>query len=75
MVADHVDALGRSLGRGLVEDGEGVLRQPLLMLARSGTIKEVVSRMPVSSGIVARYVPGESTKDAVDATAALVASE
>jgi proline dehydrogenase len=45
-----------------------VLRQPLLVLARSERIKELVSRMPVSSGIVARYVAGESTAAAVAAT-------
>jgi proline dehydrogenase len=49
-----------------------VLRQPLLMLARSHQVKEVVTRMPVSSGIVARYVPGEATSHAVDATSELV---
>jgi proline dehydrogenase len=49
-----------------------LLRQPLLMLARSGRIKELVTRMPVSSGIVARYVPGEATVHVVDATRDLV---
>ncbi len=38
-----------------------MLRQPLLMLARSDKVKSLVTAMPVSSGIVARYVPGEST--------------
>ncbi|HET8560177.1 MAG TPA: proline dehydrogenase family protein [Marmoricola sp.] len=50
-----------------------MLRQPLLLLARSERVKELVTRMPVSSGIVARYVPGERTADAVDATRALAA--
>jgi proline dehydrogenase len=49
------------------------LRQPLLLLARSQRIKELVTRMPVSSGIVARYVPGERTADVVDATREVVA--
>ncbi len=49
-----------------------VLRQPLLLLARSGRIKRLVSTMPVSSGIVRSYVPGEQTEDAVHATADLV---
>ena len=49
-----------------------VLRQPLLLLARSGGIKRLVSTMPVSSGIVRSYVPGEQTEDAVHATADLV---
>jgi proline dehydrogenase len=38
------------------------------MLARSDKVKNFVTAMPVSSGIVARYVPGESTEEAVDAT-------
>jgi proline dehydrogenase len=49
-----------------------VLRQPLLMLARSDQVKNFVTAMPVSSGIVSRYVPGESTADAVRATGGLV---
>ncbi len=48
------------------------LRAPLLMLARSRRVKAVVTRLPVSSGIVNRYVPGEATSQAVDATRALV---
>jgi proline dehydrogenase len=49
-----------------------VLRQPLLMLARSERIKNLVTAMPVSSGIVNRYVPGESTDSAVRATRDLI---
>ena len=45
-----------------------MLRHVLLMLARSRQVKEIVTRMPVSSGIVNRYVPGEHTDDAVSAT-------
>ncbi len=51
-----------------------MLRQPLLMLSRSTTVKNVVTAMPVSSNIVNRYVPGESTESAVEATRALVES-
>jgi proline dehydrogenase len=51
-----------------------VLRQPLLMLARSERIKNLVTAMPVSSGIVSRYIPGESTQHAVDATGRLIES-
>ena len=51
-----------------------MLRQPLLMLARSDKVKRFVTAMPVSSGIVARYVPGEATDDAVEATDALIQS-
>ncbi|HLN77382.1 MAG TPA: proline dehydrogenase family protein [Nocardioidaceae bacterium] len=49
-----------------------MLRQPLLMLARSTKVKNLVSTMPVSSGIVHRYVPGETTEHAVEATRALI---
>lgn len=49
-----------------------LLRQPILLLARSGGVKKLVSTMPVTSGIVTSYVPGETTESAVDATARLV---
>jgi len=49
-----------------------VLRQALLLLARSHQVKEIVTRLPVSSGIVNRYVPGEQTDDAVRATHDLI---
>jgi proline dehydrogenase len=49
-----------------------LLRQPLLLLARSDQVKRLVTKMPVSAGIVRGYVPGEDTHDAVEATAALV---
>lgn len=48
-----------------------MLRQPLLMLSRSTTVKSVVTAMPVSSSIVNRYVPGETTASAVQATRVL----
>ena len=38
-----------------------MLRQPLLLLARSGRVKDVVTRMPVTRHMVDRYVPGEAT--------------
>ena len=50
-----------------------LLRQPILLLARSQGLKKLVSTMPVSSGIVTGYVPGEATSDAVAATERLVA--
>lgn len=50
-----------------------LLRQPLLLLARSAQVKKLVSTMPVSSGIVHNYVPGETTEAAVGATAVLEA--
>ena len=49
-----------------------LLRQPILLLARSQGVKKLVSTMPVSSGIVTSYVPGESTSDAARATTGLV---
>jgi proline dehydrogenase len=42
------------------------------MLARSDRVKELVTTLPVSGGIVNRYVPGESTASAVEATQRLV---
>jgi proline dehydrogenase len=51
-----------------------VLRQPLLMLSRSDKVKNVVTAMPVSSSIVTRYVPGETTHDAVEASRGLIES-
>jgi proline dehydrogenase len=49
-----------------------LLRQPILLLARSQGVKRLVSTMPVSSGIVTGYVPGETTDTAVAATQRLV---
>ena len=49
-----------------------MLRQALLLLSRSSQLKAVVTRMPISSGIVSRYVAGEQTRSAVEATRALV---
>ena len=51
-----------------------MIRQPLLVLSRSDKIKHFVTAMPVSGGIVARFVPGESTDSAVDATRELIES-
>ncbi len=49
-----------------------MLRQPLLMLARSDRVKGLVTAMPVSSAIVNGYVPGESAVQAVDVVEKLV---
>ncbi|HET7351520.1 MAG TPA: proline dehydrogenase family protein, partial [Marmoricola sp.] len=49
-----------------------MLRQALLLLARSQNAKTVVTRMPVSSSLVNRYVPGEETGDAVAASRRLI---
>ena len=48
-----------------------LLREPLLLLSRSGLVKNLVSTMPVSAGIVKSYVPGETTATAVEATRGL----
>jgi proline dehydrogenase len=45
-----------------------VLRRSLLALSRSSRVKDLVSTMPVSGGLVARYVPGETTEAAIEAT-------
>jgi proline dehydrogenase len=49
-----------------------LLSRPLLMLSRSEKVKELVSTMPVSAGIVRSYVPGETAESVVDATGVLV---
>ncbi|SDD25634.1 proline dehydrogenase family protein [Nocardioides lianchengensis] len=50
-----------------------LLRQPILLLARSHRVKSLVSTLPVSAGIVTGYVPGETTEAAVAATGRLAA--
>jgi proline dehydrogenase len=49
-----------------------VLRRALLTVSRSSRVKGLVSTMPVSSGLVARFVAGEQVDDAVRATRELV---
>jgi proline dehydrogenase len=49
-----------------------VLRQSILWLARSQRIKRLISVMPVSSGIVNRFVPGDDTATAVASTKQLI---
>ncbi len=51
-----------------------LLRHSLLALSRSDRVKHLVTTMPVSSGVVARYVPGESSREAVDVVEQLVAA-
>jgi proline dehydrogenase len=46
-----------------------LLSRPLLLLSRSEAVKQLVSTMPVSAGIVRSYVPGETTEAVVEATA------
>src|SRR4029079_11924177 len=47
----------------------GFLTRPLLLLSRSEKVKQLVSTMPVSAGIVRSYVPGETTESVVEASA------
>ena len=49
-----------------------MLRRSLLALSRSEQLKRAVATLPVSSSVVARFVPGEATEDAVSAAADLV---
>lgn len=45
-----------------------MLRQALLTAARSPQLERLAGRMPVTSGIVARFVAGETVDEAVEAT-------
>ncbi|MEV5962948.1 proline dehydrogenase family protein [Kribbella sp. NPDC051952] len=51
-----------------------MLRRVLLGMSRSPQIKKAVSSLPVSSGIVSRFVAGETTPEAVLATEKLVSN-
>ncbi len=51
-----------------------MLRRSLLALSRSSTVKTATGRLPVARDVVARFVAGESTADAVAAVATIVAS-
>jgi proline dehydrogenase len=48
-----------------------LLRNSLLQLSKSGTVRRTIERAPVSRSVVRRFVPGEATADAVRATAEL----
>ena len=50
-----------------------MLRAPILAAARSEHVKRVVAGAPVSRGVVARFVAGERTADAVEASRRLAA--
>ncbi len=50
-----------------------MIRRTLLTLSRSERLKTLVAAAPVSRDVVSRFVAGESTADAVAATADLVA--
>lgn len=49
-----------------------MLRRLLLRLAASSRVKEIITAMPVSSGIVNRYVPGEEVAEAVAVSSGLI---
>ncbi len=49
-----------------------LLREPILALSRSDRVRESLQRLPVTRGVVDRYVAGETTEDAVRVAAALV---
>ena len=49
-----------------------LLREPLLLLSRSGQVKRLVETMPVSAGIVLIYDAAATTETAVAATGDLV---
>lgn len=45
-----------------------MLRQPILLLARSAQAERLVSNLPLSRAVVRRFVPGTQTDEAVRAT-------
>lgn len=49
-----------------------LLRAPLLQAAKSTQLRRVIENAPVSRSVVARFVAGSHTEDAVRATAALL---
>jgi proline dehydrogenase len=49
-----------------------VLRKPLLVLSRSRQLEALVTGLPVTDGIAARYVPGNDVEDVVAAVRNLV---
>lgn len=49
-----------------------MIRRALLTMSRSDRLRDTVSAAPISRGVVARFVAGESTESAVAATRALV---
>ena len=52
-------------------DASDVLRRGLLRLSKSGQVRDLVERAPVSRDVVRRFVAGESTADAVHAATEL----
>jgi proline dehydrogenase len=54
-----------------VVDASAVLRQGLLQLSKSGQIRNLVEKAPISRDVVRRFVAGEHTVDAVRAATEL----
>jgi len=54
-----------------VLNASGVLRQGLLQMSKSGRVRDLVQRAPMSRDLVRRFVAGDSTVDAVNAARAL----
>lgn len=52
-------------------DLSGVLRQGLLQMSRSGRVRDLIERAPLSRDVVRRFIAGESTADAVRAAVEL----
>lgn len=52
-------------------NASGVLRQGLLQMSKSGRVRSLVEKAPVSREVVNRFVAGDSTADAVAAARAL----
>lgn len=55
-------------------DASDLLRNSLLQLSKSGAVRQTIEKAPVSRSVVRRFVPGERTEDAVEATAELRAT-
>ncbi|WP_182379053.1 proline dehydrogenase family protein [Nocardioides sp. WS12] len=49
------------------------VRDSLLLLSRSGAVKKMVTTLPITSGMVRNYVPGETVRDALQAVEELAA--
>ncbi len=48
-----------------------LLRKPILALSGSTTVRDTVSKAPLTKSVVDRFIPGETTADAVAAVTAL----
>jgi len=54
-----------------VVDASAVLRQGLLRLSRSGQVRDLIEKAPISRDVVRRFVAGDSTTAAVEASRGL----